>query len=247
MQSLTNIEMVAFVTGRYHWLVNPLIIAYWKYFNVPITFLTDREMNLPYYHKQVQCFGADCKLYKEEVGRTIKEELRKIDKPIIGMIFMDFIPQKPMDFEKLDYLSECMCRDKIARGNLWDEVEGGLVGHPLVWEIDNYDKPNIKFRIVKIPKEIGQIGCTSLMPALWSKDFLLEFIEDQWTLDAIELPGQHKFLAQDSWYSIGSVPSLFKVGHICYTADSTEARLAGIKEEDRCFIEPFVPKEFHIT
>ncbi len=239
-EAVLNTEFVAFVTRQYHWLTNPLIIAYYKYFNVPITFLTDRQMNIPHFHKQSICFPMDCKLYGQGVGRTIKDELMKINKPIIGMVFMDFIPQKKMDFEKLAVLEDYMLNNKVARCNLWDAVEGQINNYPVEKSIDGLN-------IVKIPKEDGQIGCTSLMPALWNKEFLLEFIEDTWQLDHIELPGQHKFLAQNTWYSIGSVPSLFRVGHTCYTADLKEARVSTIKEEDRCFIEPFVPKEFNIS
>ena len=94
---------------------------------------------------------------------------------------------------------------------------------------------------------IGQIGATSLLPALWRRDFLLEFAEDDWTFDHIEL-AQDKFYRQTKWHSVGILPGPFVDGHVCYTASPNEARLSTIpNEEDQAFVAQFVPAGYQIT
>lgn len=230
------IKYIAFVSRQYHWLHEPLTALHRKYFDVPITFFSDRLFESD--HEVLKVFPEDCKLYKEPVGKLITDELKKIKEPIIGFIFMDFLPQEPMNFDRLNQLAEYMIDKPIARANLWDNAQ---------WQIEHEIQGEKEdFNIVRLDPKKGQIGCTSLMPALWSRDFLIEFIEDDWQLDMIELPGEKKFLRQDKWHSIGTFPGLLNIAHLCYTSDHKLARTSSLKDEDLKYVTPYLPENFTI-
>lgn len=138
-----------------------------------------------------------------------------------------------------------MCGDKnAARGNLWAPADNIVKSSK---EIVQEGKDYSIRMLSSTDPHIGQIGSTSLLPALWRTDFLLEFIEDDWTFDAIELPGQHKFIAQSKWHSVGILPGLFESCHLCYTADKSVVKLSTIlNAEDRAYTAQFVPGGFRI-
>jgi hypothetical protein len=136
----------------------------------------------------------------------------------------------------------------VARGNLFNEVQG-QIKNQVIEDPERLLKQYQDFQIIKLDPHnphIGQIGTTSLMPAMWNKEFIMDFMEDDWQLDHIELPGQHKFIEQSKWYSIGTYPGLFQIAHLCYTSDPEMARLTQMKEEDREIVRPHIPKNFRV-
>lgn len=238
MHSLPNTEIIAYVTGRYHWLVEPLLYLYKKYFDVPLTFFSDRPIEGC---NAIEVFPRNMRIYQEPCGKLIKDALSRIDKPIVSITLMDMLPISMVDIGKFRILAKYMAEHaNVARGNLYAAVDSiAISSRDMLHEGDG-------FSIRKLSsKQHGQIGATSILPAIWRKDFLLEFIEDAWTFDAIELPGQHKFMAQDKWYSIAMLPGLYKCCHLCYTAHKNLVRLSTIPNmEDRAFVAQFVPEGF---
>jgi len=194
--------------------------------------------------KAIEVFPLDMLLYHEPCGKLIKDALQRVDKQIIMLGLMDFLPIGKADLRSLEVPEQYMIGDcRVARGNIWAGADNIVKSSgELLYEEDGCS-------IMKLSsKDHGQIGATSLLPALWRKDFLLEFIEDSWTFDALELPGQYKFMAQDKWYSIGMLPGVFDECHLCYTRDRYEVKLSTIKdEEDRTFVERYVPEGRRIT
>jgi len=238
---LRDIDFVIVGTGRYHWLLKPLLYFYEKYMPVPLTFFSDRLIEGV---NAIEVFPQDMDLYHEPCGKLLKDALQESDKLIVFLCTMDFLPVAIVDLRLLEILAQYMIKDhRVARGNIWAGADNTVkAAQDILYEGEG-------FSIRKLSsKDHGQIGATSGMPALWRKDFLLEFIEDSWTFDALELPGQYKFMAQDKWYSIGMLPGVFDECHLCYTADRNEVRLSTIKnEEDRTFVERFVPEGRRIT
>lgn len=236
-----NAAFLIFVTGRFHWLVPAVLHFYDKYMPVPITFVTDREMA-----GSIKVFPEAMPIYKQPCGYLIKEALEKIDAPVVMLGLTDVLPIQPVNMEHLGVLVRYMEDDIFAaRGNLWSDADDCLRFCQDVVML------GASFRILRLPRNdpyIGQIGATSLMPALWRKDFLLEFFDDGWTLDGIELPGQHKFEQQGKWHSVALVPGMMTCCHLCYTATPGEARLSTIPDPaDRAFVRQFVPKEMRVT
>lgn len=238
-----NTEFIIIVTERFHWLIEPLQYMYERYFPVPLTFFSDRLIEGG---NAIEVFPRDMQIYREPCGRLVKDALRGIDKPLVFFGYMDLLPIHLVDLQLLKFLETYMKRHSgIARGNLWSQADNS-VKNALEWD------PRGKggFGILDLPKDdphIGQIGCASLLPALWRKDFLLEFIEDGWTFDQVESTGQHKFAAQDKWHSVAMLPGLFDSCHLCYTSDATIARTSTIPDaEDRAFVERFVPAGMRI-
>lgn len=244
---MSSYEAVVFVTRQYHWLVKPLEAMVEKYMGIPLTFLSDRPIETK--HRVIEAFPFDCKLYGEPVGAKVKAALAQIQAHNILFFFADFLPQKPVDMKGLDALSRFMeINGSVARANLWSDVQE---------QIKNQVTENIsallgiyeELMIIKLDQynqHIGQIGSTSLMPALWSKAFLMEFIEDNWTLDNIELPGQKKFAEQSKWFSIGTHPGLLQIAHLCFTSDLNMVRLTQMKDEDKEIVIPHIPQHFRI-
>lgn len=238
---LQDIEFIISSTGRYLWLLKPLLYLYEKYMPVPLLFFLDRPVEGV---NSVEVFLRNMDAYHEPCGMLIKAALQKVDKPIIMLGYMDFLPARKVDLGFLEVLAQYMIEDsRVARGNIWAGAENIIKSsQEILCEGDG-------FSIRKLSsKDHGQIGATSLLPALWRKDFLLEFIEDNWTMDALELPGQYKFMAQSKWYSVGMLPGVFDDCHLCYTADRSEVRLSTIKNgEDRAFVAQFIPEWATIT
>lgn len=238
---LQDTEFIISGTGRYHWLLKPLLYLYGKYMPVPLLFFSDR---LTEGINAVVVFSPYMRAYHEPCGKLIKDALQRLDKSIVMLGFMDFLPIKKVDLRLLEVLEQYMIRDCcVARGNIWAPADKTVMSSKeLLCEGEG-------FSILKLSSKIhGQIGATSLLPALWRRDFLLEFVEDDWTLDAIELPGQYKFMAQSKWYSVGILPGLFYECHLCYTADRNEVRLSTIKnKEDRAYVAQFVPEGSRMT
>jgi hypothetical protein len=127
----------------------------------------------------------------------------------------------------------------VARGNL-SGYDGQIVHQEKLVDIDGLGI----YKISKFDPHIGLIGSTSLNPALWNREFLLEFIEDDWPLDKIEIPGNIKFQNQSKWYSIGTVPSLLESSHLCYTSQQNVVRLSEVNDEDKHLIT--IPDGFEI-
>jgi hypothetical protein len=101
-------------------------------------------------------------------------------------------------------------------------------------------------------KHIGLVGSTHLMPAIWNKEFLLEFIEDKWTWDATERPGCHKFEEQtrqnkNRWKSVATYPSQFILAHLLYTRDPNLVELRWVKEEDKQLVQPYIPSNLKVS
>ncbi len=240
---LQNVEMIPFVTRHYHWLVKPLLYMYGKYFDVPFTFFSDRPING---YNVIEAFPRDMYIYKKPCGSLIKDALRQIDKPIVAIILVDEFPIHSVDMDKFQLLVQYMIDDtRVARGNLSTSPQ---------WHIQHCNDVLCTYpelSIVKIPSDhphIGQIGSSSLnSPSLWRRDFLLEFIQDDWQFDNIEVPGCNIFAEQNKWYSIGTISAIVDVCALCYTRDPTEVWLSHIPcAEDREYISRFVPEGFKI-
>lgn len=229
------------VTERFHWLVKPLLYFYDKYMPIPFVFFSDRPIEGA---NAIEVFPLNMRIYQESCGRRVKDALRKLGRLIVMFGYMDILPIRTVDLRLLGILEQYMLEDSCAaRGNLWAPADNVVKSSDeIVQEGEGY---SIRMLSSKIH---GQIGATSLLPALWRMDFLLEFIEDGWTFDAVELPGQYKFMAQSKWHSVGMLPGIFDSCHLCYTADRNEVRLSTIKnEEDRAFVAQFVPNWANIT
>jgi len=235
---LQNTEFIILVTGRYHWLIPALAYFHGKYMPVPLTLFSDRLVEG---FNAIEVFPLDMHIYQEPCGKLIKDALQRIDKPVVMFGYMDLLPSRKVDLRLLEVLEQYMMDDShAARGNLWAPADNSVKSsNDILREGDG-------FSIRKLPstdQHIGQIGSSSLLPALWRKDFLLEFIEDGWTFDAIEYPGQHKFMAQNKWYSVAMLPGLVETCHMCYTSDKRIVRLSTIlNEEDRAYVSQFVPE-----
>jgi len=234
-------EFIISGTGRYLWLLEPLLYMYGKYMPVPLLFFLDRPMEGI---NAVEVFLRNMRAYHEPCGGLIKDALQTVNKPVVMLGYMDFLPSRKVDLGILAGLEQYMIKDhRVVRGNIWAGADNTVKSSKeLLHEGEG-------FSIWKLSdKDHGQIGSTSLLPALWRKDFLLEFIEDNWTMDAIEFPGQKKFAAQNEWYSVGILPGVFHSCHLCYTADRREVRLSTIQnEEDRAFVAQFIPEGSRIT
>lgn len=234
-------EFIILVTGSYHWLVPPLLHFYEKYMPVPLTFFSDRPISGC---NAIEVFPRDMRIYKEECGKRIKDALLDVRNEIVMFGYMDILPILPVDLRLLEVLAQFMeDHALIARGNLWAEADHVCSAGELVVHGEGYE-------IRKLPRDdpqIGQIGCTSLLPALWRKDFLLDFIEDRWTFDTIEYPGQRKFERQRKWFSVALLPGLFTSCHLMYTGAPNVARLSTIPDpEDRAFVAQFVPSGYRV-
>jgi hypothetical protein len=238
---LPEVELIVFVTRQYHWLVEPLLYMYRRDLDVSLTFFSDRPIEGC---NAIEVFPRDMRLYQESCGYLIKDALREIDKSLVAFLTMDILPTGKVDVAKLQQLMDYMLgNERVSRGHLCASYESQIKNcEEVLWS-----DPDLS--IVKIPymnQHIGQLGATSLTPALWRRDFLLEFIEDGWTWDNIELPGCNKFMAQAQWYSrwyaIGTIPCLLPTGHLCYTSDKRIVRISNIpNEEDRAFVTQFAP------
>lgn len=240
---MDNTEFIIFVTGKYHWLIQPLLYFYKKYMPVPLTFFSDRLIDG---QNVIEVFPKDMRVYWEPCGKLIKDALKKVNKPIVVFGYMDLLPIRPVDLRLLGIFEQFMIRNKTAaRGNLWAGADKG------VQSCRDYVQAGTGYSIRRLPKEdpeIASIGTTSLLPAIWRTDFLLDFIEDDWSLDAIESKGPAKFIYQSKWYSVAMLPGLFDPCHLCYTADQSEVRLSTIPDaEDRAFVSQFVPIGSRIT
>jgi len=243
MIEIQNTEMIAFVTRHYHWLVEPVIYMFQKYFDIPLTFFSDRPI---LGHKVIEVFPRDMHIYQEPCGKLIKAALREVDKLLVYILLLDELPISSMDLHRYHILETYMMEHtNVARANLKMCHENAVRDCGVLL----YEYPELS--IVRIPDtdlHIGQLGASSLNPALWRKDFLLEFIEDDWTFDAIEYPGQHKFMAQSKWHSIGTLPALMNYSHLCFTAQPRVVWLSSIPDdEDGAFVAQFVPEGHIIT
>lgn len=254
-QNMNNTEIVIPVTRHYHWLVEPALYLHEKYFDLPVTFLSDRPIPGAV---AVEAFPRDMQLYHHgqgagNCGKLLKDALLQIDNPLVTITMSDMLPVSPVDMAAFEVLERYMLEHPgVARGNLYSGDP------PRRWEFASLIKhhgellfEDPRLSILKIPADnhslIGQMGSTSLNPGLWRRDFLLEFVEDAWWLDSIELPGQYKFIAQDKWYSVATLPPLMDVCHLHYTSSPEMIKLSEIKnEEDRKFVERFVPEGFAI-
>jgi len=241
---MQSFEAVVFVTRQYHWLVKPLEVMVEKYLNIPLTYLSDRPIETK--HKVIEAFPLDCKLYAEPVGAKVKAALSQITAPNLLFFFADFIPQEPVDMEKLNALSDFMVENpNVARANLWNAVQEQIKSH-CAESTDRLMETVGEMKIIKIATSMGQIGSTSLMPAIWSKQFIIEFMGDDWQLDHIEVPGQKRFEEQSKWFSIGTHPGLLQIAHLCYTRDLKKVHLTQLKEEDRPIFRAHIPPDFSV-
>lgn len=251
-------EVIIPVSRHFHWMDEADVHFYRKYFDVPVTFLSDRPM--PGY-RFIEAFPRDVVLYKSDkdlgIGRMIKDALRKLESPLVIIMMTDIFPVRPVDVGAVTLLAEYMLdHPDIARGNLFSGFDeyGGTGNSAFLRGLATQSIPQITsspLNIRRIPSDncsnVGPIGSTHLGPALWSKDFLLEFIEDDWYLDTIEYPGQRKFMKQKKWYSIITLPPLMDIAHLCITAAPRLVRLSTIKnEKDRAFVARFVPEGFDV-
>ena len=232
-----NTEFVILVTGRYHWLVKPLLYFYEKYMPVPLTFFSDRPIEGC---NAIEVFPHGIEIYREPCGRLVKDALQKLDKPLLMFGYMDMLPKTEVYLQFLAILERYMLdHANVARCNLWADAQWQIRDFPVIAEY-----PGLS--IHKLPGNdpgLGSIGSTHLAHALWSKDFLVEFIEDQWTFDMIESKGPEKFCRQQRWYSIGTFPGLVNICHLCFTADQNEVRLSTIPDvRDREYVSRFIPE-----
>ena len=239
---MLNTEFVIFVTGRYHWLLEPLLYFYEKYMPVPLTFFSDRPIEGC---NAVEVFSKDMRIYHEPCGKLIKDALRNLKKPIVMFGYMDLLPIREVDLRLLGILEQYMAGNcHVARGNLWAGAQWQIQPFPVILEHPG-------FTIHKLPATgsgIGAVGSTTLLPALWRVDFLLDFIEDDWPLDRIESIGPTKFSQQSWWYSIATFPGLFDMCHLLLTASPYLARLSTIPNvQDRAYVAQFVPEGYELV
>lgn len=245
------VDWIVLVTRHYHWLVKPYTVLWGKYVGTPLTFFSDRPIDdLPDPHRCVVTFPFNHALYRQPSGREFKDGLRKINAPIVALLLIDEIPQNRMDHGKLSVLVDFMLREgNIARGSL------DRFADSIVQQIATSEPGSVRLddgiKIVRVRpdhKGIGQLGASSLKMAVWSRKFLLEFVEDGWTFDAIELPGQHKFIRQyPAWESVCPLPSLISVAHLCYTRAQDVVEAKWLKEEDRSVVVEAIPPNFKMV
>ena len=253
MADSERIAWIVLVTRHYHWLVKPYIELWDRHVGLPLTFFSDRPMpDLPSHHKHVVAFPENRNIYLEPCGGEFKQALERVDASLVTMLLPDIMPQGSIDHRRLNLLVKFMGRDnKIARGNLYrgghDEIIDGIATEDPSAVL--YNENGLKIvRISPTNRHIGQLGSTSGMPALWSRGFLLEFVEDEWALDAIEIPGQYKFADQGKWFSVCTTPSLLEVCHLCYTRDKNVVELTSVKDEkDRELISKYIPYGFRVV
>jgi hypothetical protein len=251
-------ENIVLVTRHYHWLVEPVIYFHHKYFDLPITFLSDRPIPG---NKVIEAFPYDMAIYKrageKEVGRLLKDAIRQVNKPLLAITLTDMLPIHPVDMEAFHVLESYMLgHPDVARGNLFSgnaEItpNRGDVAR-LTRDLGRVLQDDPRLSILTIPANtvsvISNLCCTTLVPAIWSKEFLLDFIEDDWGFDSIELPGKYKYKKQDRWHSILTLPALLDVAHLCYTGAPTMVKLSEIvDDEDREYVAQFVPDRFEVT
>lgn len=92
------IEWIVFVTRHYHFLVKPFITLCDKYFDVPLTFFSDRPIpDLNPRHKVMQVFPLDCALYREPCCNYIRKGLEQIQSPLISIQLIDQLLQDKVD------------------------------------------------------------------------------------------------------------------------------------------------------
>lgn len=254
---MENIEWIVFVTRHYHWLVNPVILLSDKYIDVPLTFFSDRKIdNVGPRHKVIEVFPLDCPIYRTQCCNLIKAALQKIDKPLVAIIMTDLLPQNHVDHNKLRAIEDFMLSNQVARTNLWHDPRG-LGGFNIELEIQkcidadpsvilSQDQDLKIAKLSPVHPKLALLGATSLMPAIWNKQFLIEFMEDGWSFDKIEMPGQWKFVKQNKWYSAGTVPSLEEVAHLMFTHDQSFIDISAIKKEDQHLVSPYVPVGFKV-
>ncbi len=249
----SSVAWIVLVTRHYHWLVKPYIELWDRHVGLPLVFFSDRLMpDLPPHHKCMVAFPENRNIYLEPCGSEFKQALERVDAPLVTMLLPDIMPQGFIDHTRLNSLIRFMgSGEKVARGNLYDGGHDGIV-NGIAQEDPSavlHDENGMKIiRISPTNQHIGQLGSTSGMPALWSRKFLLEFVEDGWALDALELPGQHKFAKQGEWFSVCTTPSLLEVCHLCYTRDKRAVELTSVKDEkDRELISKYIPSGFRVV
>jgi len=239
---MDDVEFIIFVTGRFHWLKTAVTYFYGKYFDVPLTFFSDRPMDGV---NAVEVFPRDMHIYNEPCGKRIKDALAQLDKPLVMFGYMDLLPIREVNLELVQVLANYMLdRGNIARGNLWAEIQERVRYYPIV-----FGQAGLSIHYISADDpHIAGIGSTHLIHALWSREFLLGFIEDGWTLAAVERDGPTKFRKQGHWTSIATYPGLVSLCHLCYTAAPNEVRLSTIEDaEDRAYVAQFVPGGYRIT
>jgi len=263
----TDVEWVVPVTRHYHWLIKPMIMLCKKYLDIPITFWSDRPIpDLDRKHKAMEIFRLDSAIYRESVGDLIKNALNQIEKPIVAIILIDMLPQNMVDLNRLELLKCFMLEYPIARGNLHfaRNYEDQFKKYINTYTSDVLVRIN-NFYISKIScyhELLSQIGSTSLLPALWNRKFLLEFIEDHWSFDKLELPGQYKFMGhkhdhncpygsyvewdRKNWFSVCTYPALYDNAHLCFTRAQDLVEIKNLKKEDKEYVMPYVPEELRI-
>ncbi len=245
-----NIEWIVFVTRHYHFLVEPFIKLCDKYFDVPLTFFSDRPIaNIDKRHKVLEVFPFDCALYREPCCNYIRKGLEQIQSPIISIQLIDQLLQASVDKSQISILEKFMLHNNIARGNVCSGFDSHIMS----------DGSNILHRegeasIVYVSpsnQHISTIGATNLLPALWNKQFLLEFMEDHWSFDVIEMPGTVKFAKQtkegtNKWISVGIVPAPWRTAHLIYTRDTNLVELTMLNQEDRQLVQPHIPSTLRV-
>lgn len=251
---MDKIDWVVFVTRHYHCLVQPFIVLWKKYFDVPLTFFSDRDIpNLDPHYRVLKVFPKDCALYQESCGNYIKAGLSQLSNPIMSILLIDQLLQRTVDQSQIAVLRDFMLGNSVARGDICTEFEDGVhnagVDDPssVLYNVDGHEI----IRISPFNPHIGLIGCTHLMPALWRRDFLLGFVEDQWRMDQIEIPGSYKFAdatkaGTNKWYSVGMWPGQLKIAHLIYSRDTTAVELSRIKPEDRDLVRAHVTSDLRI-
>jgi hypothetical protein len=247
-------EYIVFVTRHYHFLVKPFISLCDKYFDIPLTFFSDRPiLDIDKRHKVMQVFPYNCALYRESCCNYIRRGLEQIQTPLISIQLIDQLLQRNVNKSQIAILEKFMLKNHIARGNLCvdfqNQINNIMIQDP---KTILYQEDDISIVYISpFNPHIGTVGATHLMPALWNKQFLLEFMEDKWSFDAIEMPGAKKFTQQtkdnkNKWRSVGTNPAQFTTAHLIYTRDTNLVELTQLKPEDRPLVQPYIPNSLRV-
>jgi len=239
---MTN-RTYCFVTRHYNWLIKPYLYMNDKYWGEPITVVSDIKIDLPAPHTFVM-MPEYCKhFYQDRMGQMVKEIINQFPEPLATISLPDLWTKTPVDVDLVKQLGQHMMENPIARGNLW-------AGAYATDQCEEVVEVSERLSVGKVSPHKSQIGATSGLLAMWSKKFLNDFFENDWTWANMELDGQRKFAKEDydtgRRYSVATKPGLVDGAHIMYTSDPNMARITQVSDEDKGVIRKWIPSNFRV-
>ena len=236
-------RVYCFITRHYHWLLEPYVYLHDKYFNRPLTIVTDVPLTFKTKHTVMEMPEYCNHFYQDQMGRMIKEVVNQFPEPLVTISLPDFWPCRTVDVESMEKLEKHMLTRNIARLHLWSNYGEHGFNDIKVEEVDN-----ILVKTVD-PRE-NQIGATSGLLAIWNKEFLNSYYRDEWTWADFEL--SNGIFAKEEydtgkWYSVITYPCLVDVNHVCLTQKKELAKLESLSDEDKEFARPFIPQGYEVV